>query len=319
MQNPRVVVVGASGFVGRYVVKHLAGEGAVIVAASRHGGAAGFLRPMGDVGQIAPVDCAITDAGRLKVLLQGADAVVNATGILYERGAQRFRAIHEKAPAQLASLARAAGVRRFVHLSALGADAASPSAYGRSKAAGEAAVRAEFPHATVLRPSLIFGPEDAFFNRFAALARFAPALPLIGGGATRFQPVYVGDVAAAVAAALRHEAALARTYELGGPRIYTLKQLFELILRETGRRRALIPLPFPVAMIQALVLEFSPFPPLLTRDQVRMLKRDTVVESGASGLAELGIEPTALALILPGYLDRFRRSGALIPTIHSVS
>ncbi|MGH6976900.1 MAG: complex I NDUFA9 subunit family protein [Stellaceae bacterium] len=308
MRYRRFVVVGASGFVGRYVVRHLAADGAVIAAVSRAASAASYLKPMGDVGQIALIDANITDRDRLAPLLEGAEGVVNAAGILFQRGAQRFRTLHETGPAGLAALAAAAGVRRFVHVSALGADPASPALYGRSKAAGEAAVRAAFPAATILRPSLIFGPEDSFFNRFAAIARVSPALPLIGGGRTRFAPVFVGDIAAAVAAALDREDAPGRTYELGGPSIETLRALFELILREINRRRLLLPVPFGVAIVLALFNELLPQPPL-TRDQVRMLQRDSVPAPGAPGLVALGIEPTALALILPTYLNRFRRRG----------
>ncbi len=318
MRYRRFVVVGASGFVGRYIVKHLAAEGAAIAAVSRMATAAGFLRPMGDVGQVALIDASITDRDRLAPLLNGADAVINATGILYERGAQRFRTLHETGPAGLAALAASARVRRFVHISALGADLASPALYGRSKAAGEAAVRTAFPAATILRPSLIFGPEDSFFNRFAAIARLSPVLPLIGGGRTRFAPVFVGDVAAAVAAALERDDAAGQTYELGGPNVETLRALFEIILRETNRRRLLLPVPFGLAFVQAALLEFAAqvlygigftAPPLLTRDQVRLLRRDAVPAPDAPGLAALGIEPTALDLILPTYLDRFRRGG----------
>jgi len=313
MRYRRFVVVGASGFVGRYIVKHLAAEGAVIAAVSRAASAAGYLRPMGDVGQIALIDANITDRGRLAPLLQGADGVINATGILHQRGAQRFQTLHETGPAGLAALAAAAGVRRFVHISALGADPASPSLYGRSKAAGEAAVQAAFPGATILRPSLIFGPEDAFFNRFAAIARVSPVLPLIGGGRTRFAPVFVGDVAASVAAALDLEDTPGRIYELGGPSVETLRALFELILRETHRRRLLLPVPFGVAAVLSLFTGLLP-KPLLTRDQVRMLQRDSVPAPRALGLAELGIEPTALELILPTYLNRFRRGGLTAST-----
>ncbi|MGH7013929.1 MAG: complex I NDUFA9 subunit family protein [Stellaceae bacterium] len=308
MRYRRFVVVGASGFVGRYIVKHLAAEGAVIAAVSRAASAAGYLRPMGDVGQIALIDANIGDRDRLAPLLDGAEGVINAAGILYERGTQRFRTLHETGPAGLAALAAAAGVRRFVHISAIGADPTSPALYGRSKAAGEAAVRAAFPGATILRPSLIFGPEDAFFNRFAAIARVAPALPLIGGGGTRFAPVFVGDVAAAVAASLDREDASGRTYEFGGPNVETLRELFETILRVTDRRRLLLPVPFGLAMVPALFLGLLP-QPLLTCDQVRMLRRDAVPAPNMPGLAALGIEPTALDLILPTYLDRFRRGG----------
>ncbi len=308
MQYRRLVVLGASGFIGRYVVKRLAARGAVIAAVSRHASDAGFLRPMGDVGQIALLDIDIGDEPRLAAAVAGADAVVCAVGILHERGRQRFEALHHQGPARLARLAKAAGARAFVHLSAIGADPQSPSAYGRSKAAGEAAVRAAFPEATILRPSVVFGPEDDFFNRFAAMARILPVLPLIGGGRTRFQPVYVGDVADAVLAALDRPEAKGYIYQLGGPEIYTFRQLMELVLRETHRRRLLVNLPVPLATLQAAFLEWLPNPPL-TRDQVKLLQRDNVVLPGLPTLSDLGVAPTALDLVLPTYLDRFRRGG----------
>ena len=308
MRTRRVTVIGGSGFIGRYIVKRLARRGVVVAAVSRHAGSAGFLRPMGDVGQIVPIDAAIGDERLLAATVAGADAVLAAAGILHEKGGQRFDLVHHRGPALLARLARAAGARRFVHLSALGADPAGPSAYARSKAEGEAAVRDLFPGATILRPSLVFGPEDDFFNRFAALARYLPALPLIGGGRTRFQPVYVGDVADAALAALDHPEAPGRIYELGGPEILTFRELMELTLREIHRRRALVSLPYAVAACEAALLELLPKPPL-TRDQVKLLRRDTVVTPGAAGLGELGIVPTALELVLPTYLARFRRGG----------
>lgn len=312
MTSRRVTVLGASGFIGRYIVRDLAHDGAVIAACCRHASAAGFLRPMGDVGQIGTFSADFSDERALAAVIAGADAVVNTVGILCERGKQRFDLVHRQGPGRVAALAKAAGVKRFVHFSALGADAHSRSAYGRSKAEGEAAVRAAFPGATILRPSLVFGPEDAFFNRFAAMARFAPALPLIGGGTTRFQPVYVGDVAAAVAAVLARDDTEGKTYDLAGPAVFTLKQLFELILHVTGRKRMLLPVPFGLASLKALFLELAP-KPLLTRDQVRMLRHDSVASPGAPGLAELGITPTALELILPSYLDRYRRGGRFQP------
>lgn len=308
MRYRRVTVLGASGFIGRYVVKDLARQGVVIAAVSRHATEAGYLRPMGDVGQVASIDADLLDEARIAAVVAGADAVVNATGILYETRAQTFDAVHHRGPALAARLAKSAGAQRFVHISALGADPASPAGYARSKAAGEAAVRAAFPEAAILRPSIVFGPEDAFFNRFAALARFSPALPLIGGGRTRFQPVYVGDVAAAAVAALTRPAAAGGRFELGGPRIYTFRQLMELMLREIRRRRLLVSVPFGVASLAAAILERLPSP-LLTRDQVRMLQRDNVVEARAPGLLDLDITATALELILPTYMDKFRRGG----------
>jgi uncharacterized protein YbjT (DUF2867 family) len=313
MRYRRVTILGGSGFIGRYIVKRLARHRAVVTVVSRHAGDAGFLRPMGDVGQIALFEAGITDEARLAAALAGSDAVICAAGILYERGRQRFDFVHHQGPALLARLAKAAGAKRFVHISAIGADAGAPAVYARSKAAGEAAVRAAFPAATILRPSVVFGPEDDFFNRFAALARWLPALPLIGGGHTRFQPVYVGDVAEAVMAALdRHETESA-TYELGGPKVYSFRELMELLLREINRRRSLLPLPYGLASLQAAFLEWLPKPPL-TRDQVKLLQRDNVVAPGQPGLLELGVTPTAAELILPTYLDRFRRGGRIAAT-----
>jgi uncharacterized protein YbjT (DUF2867 family) len=308
MRNRRVCVVGGSGFIGRYVVKRLAARGAVVSVVSRHASEAQFLKPMGDVGQIALIDADLADEAALAAALEGASAVVSSVGILYERGRQRFRLLHADGPARLARLAAAAGARHFVHVSALSADARAASAYARSKAEGEAAVKAAFPAATVLRPSLVFGPEDDFFNRFGAMARMAPALPLVGGGGTRFQPVYVGDVADAVMAALERPEAAGKTYELGGPAVLSFRELMELLLAEIGRRRLLVPMPFGLAGLAAFFMEFMP-KPMLTRDQVQLLQRDSVVTPSASGLTDLGITPTALELVLPTYLNRFRRAG----------
>jgi NADH dehydrogenase len=308
MRYRRVTVLGGSGFIGRYIVKRLAQRGAIVAVVGRHAGDAGFLRPMGDVGQIALIEANIGDEARLAGALAGSDAVICAAGILYQRGRQRFDLVHHQGPALLAGLAKGAGAKRFVHISAIGADPASPSAYARSKAAGEAAVRAAFPEATILRPSVVFGPEDDFFNRFAALARFMPALPLIGGGHTRFQPVYVGDVADAAMAALDRADAEGAVYELGGPKVYSFSELMQLLLRQIDRRRFLLPWPYGLAAFQAMFLERLPKPPL-TRDQVKMLRRDNVVGQGRPGLADLGIDATAAELILPTYLDRFCRGG----------
>lgn len=305
MHYRRVTVIGGSGFIGRYIVSRLARRGAVVAAVSRHATSAGYLRPMGTVGQIVPINAGFEDERLLAATVADADAVIFAAGILFEKGRQGFDLIHHRGPALLARLARAAGARRFVLISAIGADPASPSVYARSKAAGEAAVLEAFPDASILRPSLVFGAEDDFFNRFAAMARLLPALPVIGGGRTRFQPVYVSDVADAAMAALDRADALGRTYELGGPEILTYRELMELILRETRRRRALIDLPFWLASLSAAFFERLPMP-LLTRDQIKLLRRDNVVTAGVPGLAELGITPTALAQALPSYLTRYR-------------
>jgi uncharacterized protein YbjT (DUF2867 family) len=308
MRHRRVSVVGGSGFIGRYIVKRLAERGAVIAAVSRHASEARFLQPMGDVGQIEPFDAGVDDEAGLAKAFAGASVVVSSIGILYERGRQRFQLLHVEGPARLARLAAAAGAKHFVHISALAADMHSDSAYARSKALGEAEVKAAFPAATILRPSLVFGPEDDFFNRFAALARLSPVLPLVGGGGTRFQPIYVGDVAAAVVATLERPEAQGKTYELGGPAVLSFRELMVLMLAEIGRRRLLVTLPWGLASAAALFIEFMP-KPLLTRDQVKLLKKDVVVTPGALGLAQLGVAPTALELILPTYLNRFRRGG----------
>jgi uncharacterized protein YbjT (DUF2867 family) len=308
MRNRRTAVLGGSGFIGRYIVKRLAAQGDVVVVGCRHPEEAKFLQPMGNVGQIAVVNLSIGDATLLPDFLAGNDALVNCAGILTERGAQRFDLLHHSGPARLARRAREAGIERFVHVSALGADPRSSSAYARSKAAGEQAVRDAFPTAAILRPSVVFGPEDQFFNRFAAMAMVLPALPLIGGGHTRFQPVYVGDVAEAAVRCLSEPAAAGRTYELGGPKVYTFRELIELLLAEIRRRRLLIDVPFGLAEFQARLLSILPTPPL-TPDQVELLKGDNVVSAGAMTLETLGIAPTALETILPTYLDRFRRGG----------
>jgi NADH dehydrogenase len=322
-----VTVFGGSGFIGRHVVKRLAAAGATVRVAVRDTEAALFLKPMGDVGQIVLVPCDATDPALAARALEGADGAVNLVGILSEWGRRTFRRFHVEAAANVARAAAAAGVKSLVHVSALGADKDSPAAYARTKAEGEAAVRAAFPGAVILRPSVVFGPEDDFFNRFARLALMSPALPIFGcptwpkvtlfpegdliridpygAGGTRFQPVYVGDVAEAVTRSLDDPATAGRTYELGGPRVYSFKGIMDLLLAQIGRRRLIVPLPFALARVQAWFLEKWP-QPLLTRDQVRLLEKDNVVSPGAAGLEELGIAPTAAEAILPTYLGRYR-------------
>ncbi|MFI4948473.1 MAG: complex I NDUFA9 subunit family protein [Alphaproteobacteria bacterium] len=308
MKQHRAAILGGAGFIGRYVVKRLAERGDVLTVGGRGAAAARFLKLKGDVGQVGLVNVAIDDEALLPAFVANNDTVVNLVGILYETAAQRFDMVHHIGPARLARLAREAGVARFVHISAIGADPRSPSAYARTKAAGEEAVRDAFPTATILRPSVVFGPEDQFFNRLAALAMVSPVLPLIGGGETRFQPVYVGDVADAVIRCIDDPATAGRTYELGGPKVYTFRALIELLLAEIRRKPLLVNIPFGLASLEARLLSLLPHPPL-TPDQVEMLKRDNVVSSGAVTLAALGITPTAVEGILPGYLDRFRRGG----------
>ncbi len=313
MREQVVTVFGGAGFIGRHLVRRLAARGATVRVATRSPETAGHLLPMGEVGQIVLARFAGDEAG-LAGLVAGADAVVNLVGILFERRAGDFDRVHGELPGRIGAAARAAGVARLVHLSAIGADPASPAHYARSKAAGEAALRAAFPAAVVLRPSIVFGPEDGFFNRFAQMARIAPALPLVGGGRTRFQPVYVGDVAEAILAGLDRPELAGRTFELGGPRVYTFAELLAYVLRVTGRRRLLLPLPFAVARLQARLLELLPTPPL-TRDQVSLLERDNVVAPGAAGLAALGITPTPVEVIVPSYLRAFARSTPMVPVL----
>ena len=308
MRNRRTAVLGGSGFIGRYVVQRLAARGDVVPVGCRHAEEARFLMTFGLVGQIAAVSVAIDDEALLPAFLAGSEALVNCVGILQERGSQTFERAHHLGPARMARVAREAGVGRLVHISAIGADPRSPSAYARTKAAGEAAVRDAFPTATILRPSVVFGPEDQFFNRFAAMAMISPMVPVIGGGQTRFQPVYVGDVADAVLKCLEDPATAGRTYELGGPKVYSFRELIELLLKEIRRKRILVDLPFGVAGFQARLMSILPNPPL-TPDQIELLKRDNVVSSGALTLAALGISATAVEGILPAYLDRFRRGG----------
>lgn len=308
----QVTVFGGSGFLGRYVVQRLARGGDRVAVAVRRTEAAQFLRMFGDVGQVMPVPCDVTIPASVAAALQGADAAVNLVGILYPRGGrQKFDSVHHQGAANVAAAARDAGVARLVHISAIGADPNSPSAYARSKGLGEDAVRKAFPDTTILRPSVVFGPEDDFFNRFARLARIAPALPLFGGGRTRFQPVYVGDVADAVKAALDDKSTRGRTFELGGPEVLTFEQILKLILAETKRSPCLVRLPMWTADLLGGLSPITPrLPgraPMLTRDQARLLRRDNVVSPGAAGLADLGVAPTALELVLPTYLDKYRK------------
>lgn len=311
MRDEIVTVFGGAGFIGRHLVRRLAARGATVRVATRSPNTAGHLLPMGEVGQIVLARFA-EDEASLSSLVEGASAVVNLVGILFERRAGDFERVHGALPGRIGAAARAAGVGRLVHVSAIGADPASPSFYARSKAQGEAALRAAFPSAVVLRPSIVFGPEDSFFNRFAAMARISPVLPLVGGGGTRFQPVYVGDVADAIVTGLERPETAGRTFELGGPKIYTFKELLEYVLRVTGRRRLLVSIPFALARLQARFFELLPNPPL-TRDQVALLERDNVVSPGAAGLADLGITPTPLEVVVPGYLAPYRAWRPTLP------
>jgi NADH dehydrogenase len=306
-----VTVYGGSGFLGRHVVRALARRGYRVRAAVRRPELAGHLQPLGRVGQIHAVQANLRYPASVQAAARDADVLVNLVGILFERGRQRFDAVQALGAEAVALAANAAGAR-VVHVSAIGADENSPSRYGRSKAMGERLVLAAQPAAAIVRPSIMFGPEDEFFNRFAALARLVPALPLPGGGATRFQPVFVGDVAEAIAKAVDGEVRAGTTFELGGPEVRTFRELMQYILTVTERRRLLVPVPFGLMKLQASFLQFLPKPPL-TPDQVEMLKFDNVVsveaESDKRTFEGLGIEPTPIAAVVPTYLWRFRKTG----------
>jgi NADH dehydrogenase len=307
-----VTVFGGSGFVGKQVVRALARNKQLrIRVAVRQPGAAYRSALLGDVGQIEVMQANVRDRPSVERALAGAEAVINLVAVPFEKGPQKFQALHVEGARTLAEVAAACGAQRFVQMSALGADADSPSAFARSKAEGEAAVRAIIPGAVVIRPSVVFGRDDDFFNRFAAMAAMSPALPLVGGGKTRFQPVYVGDVAAAIARVLVHPAAQGQTYELGGPATYSFRQLMELILSETGRNRMLVPLPWDLASLIGAIAQLGAFAirPPITPDQVKLLRADNVVSGQYPGLAELGVQPTAVEPILPTYLYRFRKGG----------
>ena len=307
-----ITIYGGSGFLGRNVVRAIAKTGARMRIAVRRPDLAGHLQPLGSVGQINAVQANVRYSDSLLAAARDADAVINLVGILFPTGKQSFKAVQDEGARHIAEAARANGVGTLVHVSAIGADRDSPSAYARSKAAGEAAVRDVFPDAVILRPSVVFGPDDDFFNRFAALARIAPVLPLIGGGATRFQPVFVGDVAKAVVAGLTARVHAEDPYELGGPEIVTLKEVMERVLTYSMRKRPLVPVPFWFAKMKASFLQLLPKPPL-TVDHVRLLETDNVVSEAAirdgRTLEGLGIEPVAIEAVVPDYLEQFRPRG----------
>jgi uncharacterized protein YbjT (DUF2867 family) len=303
-----ITIFGGSGFVGRYLVQKFAEEGHLIRVAVRNPIAGNFLKPLGEVGQITLVQASILSPEDIFKSIQGADIVVNLVGILYEKKNQTFESIHVEGARCIAEIASKMGISRLLHMSALGANKDSPSRYASTKARGEEAVLSHFPQATLFRPSVIFGPEDAFLNRFAEMARYSPFLPLIGGGKARFQPVYVGDVAESFVNASFNRKAPGETFELGGPQIYSFKDLMIYLLKTIHRKRILLPLPFPLAKMMGFFAEFLPTPPL-TRDQVRLLKSDTVVSPHALTIEDLKVSPKALEVIAPLYLHRYRPQG----------
>ncbi len=320
-QDRIVTVFGGSGFIGRHLVRALARNGWRVRVATRRPDLAFHLQPLGRVGQINAVQANVRYPDSLAAALRGAEAAVNLVGILAPWGKQTFDAVQAQGAGAIAKAVAEAGISNFVHMSAIGADAGSPSAYARTKAEGEAAALSALPSAKILRPSVVFGPEDQFFNRFAAMARLMPALPLIGGGATKLQPVYVGDVAEAGARLLGGHGQDGAAYELGGPAVRTMKELLEYVLATIQRRRLLAPLPFSVAApmgsvtstVNKLLLGLLPQEFVFTADQVELLKHDNVVSAQAVAegrtLAGLGITPESIEAIVPTYLYRFRKTG----------
>jgi NADH dehydrogenase len=308
-----VTIYGGSGFVGRYIARRMASAGWRVRVAVRRPNEAMHVKPYGVPGQVEPVFCNIRDDASVRAVMRGADAVVNCVGTFDRGGRNNFHAVQDEGATRIARIAAEDGVAQLVHLSAIGASAASESIYARTKAAGEAGILAHFPQAIILRPSVIFGAEDQFFNRFAGMARLSPAIPVVGG-ATRFQPVHVDDVAQAAAKAAMGLAEPG-IYELGGPEVASFRELMALMLRVIRRRRLILGIPFGIASVMAAVMEFAEtitfglVPPQITRDQVRSLRSDNVVSVGARTFSDLGIDPVAMEAVLPDYLWRFRTAG----------
>lgn len=304
---PLVTIVGGSGFIGRHTVRRFTQAGWRVRVLVRDTVKAEFLRMAGYPGQVVLEHADLTRPETLAGKFVGSAAVVNLVGVLYSKGRQSFSRVHAQGAKLVAEHAAAVGAGVLVHVSALGTDAAHAQ-YAHSKQAGETAVRTAFPAATILRPSLVIGPEDSFFQRFARLSLIAPALPLIGGGHTRFQPLLVSDLAQAIFHAATHSETAGKTYELGGPEVFTFRQLLQLLRTTTGRHTCLVHVPTAVASVLGFVCERLPLPPVITRDQVRLLKTDTIVSDGALGFAALGIEPAAIQSQLPSYLERFTKA-----------
>ncbi len=307
LQGQTATVFGGTGFIGRYIVARLAKAGAVVRVVTRHKQSAYFLRTNGVVGQVVPVSSTYQSAAEIERDVAGSDIVINCLGILHESKHSTFDHVHTEVPKWIAEACARHQVARFIHLSALGVDQAH-SYYAKSKIAGEREVLSVYPTATILRPSVVFGAEDKFFNMFATMAKYAPVLPLIGGGKTRFQPVFVGDVADAVQAALAQPASQGRVYELGGPEVLSFKELMERMFKETKRPRPLMSVSWGLARIKASFLNILPNPPI-TNDQITSLQTDSVVGGGAATLQDLGIEATGLDSILPEYLNQYRPGG----------
>jgi uncharacterized protein YbjT (DUF2867 family) len=306
-----VTVFGGTGFIGRQVVRALARRGYRVRAAARNEGTGYRLRMLGDVGQIEVVQANVRNRASVERALEGAEAVVNLVAVMHESGRQRFDSLHTEGARTVAEVAAAQGVSRFIQVSAIGADAGSQSKYARTKGEGEAAVREVMPSATVIRPSIVFGPEDAFFNRFGKMATLSPVLPMVGAD-TEFQPIFVGDLAAAIGNALVDPSTSGQTYEVGGPAIYSFRELMEIVKRETGRGAVLLPIPFALARMIGKVgdIQARLMAPVLTSDQILLLQTDNVPAEGMPGLAELGVpSPTPVEAVVSTYLYRYRRGG----------
>lgn len=306
----KVTIIGGAGFVGRYLVKRLTEQGHSVRVATRDPEAANYLKTMGNVGQVHPIQANIRDDASIFRAIADSDCVINLAGVMFPRGRQSFQAIHEYGAQRVAQAAINAGVARLIHVSALGVNANAKSKYAQSKAAGEVAVRAAYPQVSIIRPSAIFGPEDKFFNLFARIATLSPIMPLFGGGHNLMQPVYVGDVALAIAALVIDGAESGGTYELGGPQVLTLAELMEIVCAKTDRNCLLLPVPVALAKIAAGFLQCLPWN-IFTMDQVELLKEDNVVSGEQSDLADLGVTATALDAVLPTYLFRYRKAGRI--------
>jgi len=309
-KNPGKVacIFGASGFIGRHLIRRLTKKDFRIIAVTRSPYLHGYLKPLGNPGQIDLEKVNLFDEERLRILVKSSDVVINLVGILYETKKQKFEDIHAKFPDLLSKLCSELNIEKFVHISALGINETVSSQYMQSKLKGEKNILNNFNHSVILRPSIIFGPEDKFFNQFASLAEFFPILPLIGGGLTYFQPIYVGDIAKSIVAVLEKEEINNKIYELGGPQTFTFKELIEILLKQIKKKRLLIPIPWALAKFQAKILQVFP-KPLLTTDQVEMLKYDNIVTNKYPTLKDLKINPKTIDSILPNYIWRFRRGG----------
>lgn len=309
MKKQTICIFGGTGFLGQSITRELAQTGARIKIATRIPESAYDLKVSGDVGQIVPVMCNYNNDESVTAAIQGCDVVINLIGILFEKGKSKFKKAHVEIPTKIAQSCTDQKVKKFIHVSALGIDE-SQSKYAKSKLLGEEQIKSAFPDVTILRPSVVFGPEDGFFNMFAKLTSILPALPLIGGGKTKFQPVFVGDIADAVTNIVTDNTGqyAGKVYELGGPQIVTFKEIYEILFDQINRKRALIPVPWPIAKIQGFAMGLLPKPPL-TLDQVRSLKFDNIVKGDALKLTDLGVIPTAMESILPQYLKCYRRGG----------